>query len=241
MQAVLLASGQNTRVRHIHPDLPKAMFPLNERPYLDYQIDTLFEEGVSELIIIVYHQSHIIKDYLSDRPELKTGQIKIIERRQEYGPVGALADIEDMLQDKFFIFYCDVLFKTNLKEAYHKLDNPKFKALTFLTQDEFGMWDKMETKIDEEGTIVTNFNPDGYSHKNGRMDVGQLYKKSVLELLKKIPPEEEHINKNIWPELITNRQLTYQLVGPVFDIGTEKNYDKTREIFKREGLNALKP
>jgi NDP-sugar pyrophosphorylase family protein len=183
--------------------------------------------------------SHVINDYISDRSEVKSGKIKLIERRREYGPVGALVNIEDKLQDRFFLFYCDILFKTDLKEAYGKLDDSRFEALTFLTKDKFKMWSNMETKIDKNKKIVVDFQPGAYTHQNGWMDIGGAYNKSVIELLKKRPPQEEHINKNIWPRLISEKKLTYHLVGPVFDYGTEKNINTTREIFKREGLRAL--
>jgi len=49
----------------------------------------------------------------------------------------------------------------------------------------------------------------------------------------------EHFNVAVWPQLIEDKKLTYHKVGPVFDIGTEKNYLATREIFAREGLGAL--
>ena len=237
MQAVLFASGLNTRVRHLHPDLPKAMFPLGNRPYLDYYIETLFKEGVDEIIIVVYHLAHVIRDYFSDRPEMKTGKIKIVKRKESHGPVGALVAIETLLQDRF---YCDILFKADLKAAFSKLGNSKIKALTFLTKDEFGMWDDLEAQIDEANQLVTDFNPGAYSHENGWMDVGQVYKKDpIIAMLKRCPPENEHFNLSIWPELMAKNQLTYHKVGPVFDIGTEKNYGLTKKLFTEKRLDAL--
>src|SRR3989344_9194984 len=240
MQAVLLASGQNTRVQHLYPDLPKVMFPLGDRSYLDYYIDTLLAEGVSELIILVSHLSHTISNHLSPRPEIKTGQIKIVEQPKGTGPAGALMHIAEHLKERFFLFYCDILFKANLKTAYAKLDQPEFEICTFLTKDDFGMWDEMEAIINAPTETVTHFQPGAYTRKDGWMDVGQVYRKTILEKIKKISPQEkEHVNKLFWPELIINGQLTYHKVGPVFDIGTEKNYNTTKKIFAQEGLKAL--
>lgn len=240
MQAILLAGGQNTRVRHLYPDLPKVMFPLGDRPYLDHYIDTLFEEGVSELIILASYKSHAINNHLSARPEIKTGKIKIIEQPENLGPAGAMSHIENLLQDRFLLLYCDILFKTNLKKAYAKLDDSKFEICTFLTKDGFGMWDDMEAEIDETTQTVTHFEPNAYTKTNGWMDVGQVYRKSILKKIKIISPMEKgHVNKIIWPDLIAQGQLTYHKVGPVFDIGTEKNYETTKKIFARDGLKAL--
>ena len=215
------------------------MFPLGDKPYLGYYLELLFNEGITEVIILVSYQGHKIKEYVEARPEFKAGKVKIIEQPEGYGPAGALCHIEDMLQERFFLLYCDILFKTDLKAVFNCLDT-EFEACTLITKDEYKMWETMEITIDENANMVTNFHPDAFDHENGWMDIGQAYRKSGLETLKKIDPyNREALNKLAWSEFITNGRLTYFKVGPVLDIGTEKNYNTTNEIFGREGLKAL--
>ncbi|MBI4904339.1 MAG: nucleotidyltransferase, partial [Acidobacteria bacterium] len=38
MTALLLAGGMGTRIRHLHPDLPKPMIPVAGKPFLEWGI-----------------------------------------------------------------------------------------------------------------------------------------------------------------------------------------------------------
>ena len=239
MQAVLLASGDNTRVSHLYPNLPKVMFPIGNRPFLSYYLDLLFQEGITELIIVVYYKKEKIIDFINSLPKERKGKVTIIERKGSYGPVGVLVDIKNQLQENFFLFYGDVLFKANLKKIWHNFTSSN-KVSSFITKDQFGMFSSMEIAINTEKTKIVDFSPSKYTRSEGWMDVGQLNNKSIIDLLKNVPPEEEHVNKNIWTQLIHDNEVTYSIVGPVFDIGTERNYKLTNDIFeKRGGLKAL--
>ncbi|MEE8413312.1 MAG: sugar phosphate nucleotidyltransferase, partial [Dehalococcoidales bacterium] len=44
-QAVILAGGEGTRLRPLTNSLPKPMAPVNNRPFLEYLVDMLKENG----------------------------------------------------------------------------------------------------------------------------------------------------------------------------------------------------
>lgn len=239
MQAILLASGGNKRVKHLYPNLPKAMFPLTDKPFLKNYIETLFDSGISQLIIVVQYLADAIRDYVETIKDEIPGKIAFFERPKEIGPVGVLPLIENKLQNQFLYLYCDILFKTDFKAAFEELKKSNFQAGTFITQDPFNMYGEMEILINEKSKTVEEFAPDKFSRKDGWMDVGQIYKKTVIEKIKKLPPQEEHLNKHLWPKLIFQKKLTYFKVGPVFDYGTEESIMKTRKIYGERGLSAL--
>jgi len=233
MQAIILASGYNTRVNHLCPGLPKALFPVNGRPFLFLYLQTLFKEGIYDVIIITYYQADKIKAFINNFKTPRGSSVTVVERRQDYGPVGALCDIEELLEDNFFLFYVDVLFDINLKKALTEHKKNGLPACALITQDEFGMFSDRELLIDKKNHIVTKFKPHSFLKTNGWVDVGQIYNRSIVESLKKCPPAEEHINLNIWPKLIAKKRLGYFKVGPVLDIGTEVSYKLTSEIVKK--------
>ena len=55
MQAVILAGGLGTRLRPVVSDLPKAMAPVGGRPFLEYLLDNLREQGIRDIILAVGH------------------------------------------------------------------------------------------------------------------------------------------------------------------------------------------
>src|SRR3712207_8706841 len=51
MQAVILVGGQGTRLRPITYDIPKALVPLRNRPFMGYMLDFLRSGGVDGALL----------------------------------------------------------------------------------------------------------------------------------------------------------------------------------------------
>lgn len=238
MQAIILASGVNSRVRHLFPTLPKAMFPFGDKPFLAHFLDLRFKEGFDDIIIVVHYHPEVIIDYVNSRPENERSKIKVIRREAEDGPWGALVKAENLLAEKFFLFYCDILYPIPDPQKLVGVSAP-FLVTTLITQDQLGMFDRMEIEIDHNKNLVKNFTPDAYEHGTGWMDVGQINSKKIIEEIKQLPPDTEHLNQLLWPKLIRNEQLAYAEIGPVFDIGTEKSYRLSVELFTKHGIEIL--
>lgn len=231
MQAIILASGLNTRVRHLFPNLPKALFPVAGKPFLYYWLKNLEAAGIKEVIIVVHYQANKIKEFVKKYKKNSQIDIQLFERHPQYGPVGALTEISDLLNDKFILLYGDILFETDFKKSFDKI-SVKRPALTFVTKDPLEMFDDMEIILNEKKQLVKEFEPGAFNRREGWFDVGQVYHKSLINRLKKCPPAQEHINQAIWPALIKEKKLAYFEVGPVFDVGTKAAYHKTCQLMK---------
>ena len=51
--AIILAGGFGTRLQQLVKDIPKPMAPVNGRPFLDYQLEYLGNEGIQKVILSV--------------------------------------------------------------------------------------------------------------------------------------------------------------------------------------------
>src|SRR5207249_1067294 len=61
-QAVIVAGGRGERLRPLTDTLPKPMVRLNERPFLEYLVDQLAEEGFERVLILEgYRADQIIE------------------------------------------------------------------------------------------------------------------------------------------------------------------------------------
>jgi mannose-1-phosphate guanylyltransferase / phosphomannomutase len=56
MKAVIMAGGFGTRIQPLTINLPKPMIPLINRPIMLHIIDLLKKHGITELILLLYHQ-----------------------------------------------------------------------------------------------------------------------------------------------------------------------------------------
>lgn len=66
-EAVILAGGLGTRLRPVVDDLPKPMAPINERPFLEYQLDYLIAQGIERVILSVGYLRHKIERHFGPR------------------------------------------------------------------------------------------------------------------------------------------------------------------------------
>ena len=62
--AVVLAAGRGTRMKS---DLPKVLYPIVERPMIEYVLDALVAAGVTRVVVIVGYQADRVIESLIDR------------------------------------------------------------------------------------------------------------------------------------------------------------------------------
>jgi D-glycero-alpha-D-manno-heptose 1-phosphate guanylyltransferase len=67
VQAIVLAGGLGTRLRHIVPDLPKPMAPVAGRPFLAYILDQLDNQGFDSAVLSVGYRHEAIRGVFGQR------------------------------------------------------------------------------------------------------------------------------------------------------------------------------
>ena len=101
MRAVVLVGGQGSRLRPITFDVPKAMVPLRNRPFIGYMIDFLRAGGLDGAVLSMGYLPDPIQGYfdeqnldgfsidyaVEDRPLGTAGGIKNTEEYLDGGPV----------------------------------------------------------------------------------------------------------------------------------------------------------
>ena len=66
-EAIILAGGLGTRLKSEVPDLPKCMAPVAGKPFIDYVIKYLLEQGVNGFIFSLGYKHDVIEDYLQNQ------------------------------------------------------------------------------------------------------------------------------------------------------------------------------
>jgi NDP-sugar pyrophosphorylase family protein len=64
--ALVIAGGKGERLRPLTEDRPKAMVELNGRPLIDYHIEWLRNEGVTDAILLCGYRAEVLQDYCGD-------------------------------------------------------------------------------------------------------------------------------------------------------------------------------
>ena len=88
--AIVMAAGKGTRMKS---DLPKVLFPVLERPMVEYVLDALEKAGVDKILLVVGYRSDLVRRTLTHRKN-----IVFIEQTEQRGTGHAVMMCRDELQ-----------------------------------------------------------------------------------------------------------------------------------------------
>lgn len=123
-EAIILAGGFGTRLKGIVSDLPKPMAPVNGKPFLEYLLSYLDNQGITHVILSIGYKSETITDHFGKR--YKNISIDYALESEPLGTGGGIlnalnfSECEDVL-----ILNGDTIFNIEIKElyAFHRLKN----------------------------------------------------------------------------------------------------------------------
>lgn len=104
MLAIIQAGGAGTRLKSITGDLPKPMVPLDGKPILEWQINSLKRAGVRSFIIVKGKNGETISRYFGDGKAFDV-KIECIEEKEPLGTAGVLALLHDKIDDDLFLLW----------------------------------------------------------------------------------------------------------------------------------------
>lgn len=106
MQLVIIAGGKGTRLGL--KDIPKPMVRIGDKPLLEHQIDLAKRYGVDEVFILSGHLANVIEEYFEDGSKFGVKIHHVVEP-YPLGTAGSLKLLEGKLNDRFLVFYGDVV------------------------------------------------------------------------------------------------------------------------------------
>jgi len=71
MKAVIIAAGYGTRFLPATKTIPKEMFPLIDRPAIDFIVQECIDSGIEEILIISSRRKKVLEDYFDREIELE--------------------------------------------------------------------------------------------------------------------------------------------------------------------------
>ena len=116
MKAFLLAAGHGTRLRPITDTLPKCLVPIRGTPLLSIWLSVCKRFEIDEVLINVHAHGNMVQEFL--KRNANGTRVRVIEEQQLLGSAGTLRSNRDWVgsDDCFWVFYADVLCRTDLGE-----------------------------------------------------------------------------------------------------------------------------
>lgn len=121
MKAIIMAGGEGTRLRPLTCNIPKPMMPIMDKPVMEYAVELLKRNGITEIGVTLQYLPDEITGYFGDGKDFGVNMRYFIEETP-LGTAGSVKNAEAFLDDTFIVISGDALTDIDLSKAiaYHK-------------------------------------------------------------------------------------------------------------------------
>jgi glucose-1-phosphate thymidylyltransferase len=109
-QAVILAAGEGQRLRPFTVTRPKAMISIADKPILQFIIESLAQNGIRDIVLVVGYRKEQVYDYLGSGEQFGVN-ITYVTQAQQLGTAHALMQVRDKVKDEFLVLPGDNLIE----------------------------------------------------------------------------------------------------------------------------------
>lgn len=232
MQAVILAGGLGTRLNLLTELVPKAMIPFDGKPFLEYQLELLMENGIKDIVLCIGYQADQIKDFFGGGGNLGIKIRYSREREVLMGTGGALKQAQNLLDNHFFVVNGDTYLSLDYRRVEKSFIKQGRKAVMVVydNRQDTGVSNNVELDGDLMITRHDKVKPDS---KLSYVEAGVLVLKR--EALNIIPAGQSiSLEEGLYPALIQQRELVAYITDHRFyDIGRPEQLKVFAEFLER--------
>ncbi|MCG3120193.1 MAG: D-glycero-alpha-D-manno-heptose 1-phosphate guanylyltransferase [bacterium] len=238
MQALILAGGLGTRLRAVVSDKPKPMAAIADKPFLEYQLELLKRDGITEVTFCVGYLYEQIRNYFGhgDAWDLK---ISYSIETELLGTAGALKLAERFIHGPFLVLNGDTFLDVDLRRLLQFYREKKEK------HNAFGVMALTEVPdAGSYGSVTVNAEAEiaSFNEKSAGVAASKLINAGIYvlapEILPFIPAEtKSSLEKEIFPALLNqgHRLFGYHTAGYFVDIGTPAGYQGFQQYIAGKG------
>jgi histidinol-phosphate phosphatase family protein len=229
-QAVILAGGRGTRMRPLTDTRPKAMVEFHGKPFLEYLIEMLRDQGFERVLLLLGYLPEIITEHFGDGSRLGvridydiTGPDDLTAHRVKVA--------RDKLDDIFLLMYCDNYWPLQFDRMWARYLELGAPAMVTVYGNADG--------YSRDSVIV---GPDGFVEvfdrerttpglKGVEISYAILDKRAVLPLL---PEHQELFEQAVYPALAEHHRLAaYWSDHRYYSVGGHARLPLTEEFLAR--------
>jgi HAD superfamily hydrolase (TIGR01450 family) len=203
VKAVILCAGQGTRLRPLTNEIPKALVRVLGRPIIEYQVDALKKNGISDITLVVGFRASLLREY-ADRCGLNIIENTRFEKTNNMFSLNLFESDDDVL-----IMNGDVVFDSQILFGLTKRKRSGILV-------DVGSYDPESMKV-----VVKNSRVDEISKEVDRkraygcsIDVYRIASNDFRKL-KQIMNRQIKENPNLWVEVAMAELLKCRVVMPI--------------------------
>ena len=231
-QAVILAGGAGVRLRPLTNDRPKPMVLVNGRPFLEYLIDLLRENGIEEVVLLLGYLPNKIIEHFGDGSRFGI-KIKyhVGEVNDENG--ARIRNAKHLLDEVFLLMYCDNYWPLELSRMFdfYLKEGVPAMVTVYNNKDSGGEYGwKNNFKI-SDSDLVLHYGVLSEDSQFQGLDIGFfILDKSIIE---EMPGSNFNFQSEFLPEVIKKGKLAaYRTDHPYYTITSPEFLDITQRFLE---------
>jgi NDP-sugar pyrophosphorylase family protein len=228
----VLAGGLGTRVAQVTgPDLPKALLPVADRPFIDFKLASLAAEGIHEVVLLIGHGARSIEMHVGSGQRYGLRVTCQSDAPSLLGTGGAVRQALDLLGDVFWVTYGDTYLRAPMEGIETAFFSRDLGGMMTVLRNR-DLWDRSNVEVRENLVVkCAKGQPPGTFEY---IDYGlTVLRREVLE---SFPPDSRFDLEDVFQHLITVRSLgAYPVSKRFYEIGTPEGYKET-DAFLRTAM-----
>lgn len=231
--AIILAGGLGTRLRQAVPDLPKPMAPLEDRPFLEYQMDYWIAQGVRRFVLSVGYKHELIEKHFG--PVYGGAEIAYAVEAEPLGTGGGLLLAMDAMHapSPWLVLNGDTFFDVELKSLvkFHESRRAEITLSLFPVENN-SRYTGVEIDDTQRITKLKSVSDGGRQLINGGV---YLLADTALSGLPYRPGDKASFESGILEMALEvgKRLYGYSHNGKFIDIGVPEDYARAACLLKK--------
>ncbi len=229
MQIAILCGGLATRLGKLSEKTPKSMIKIDDKPFLEQQIEQLKKNDIKDIVLCVGYLSEKIEKYFENGEKFGVKIRYSYDGEKQLGPIGALKNARKKLDNLFFTLYGDSYVFLDYKKIYNDFIKKDKKAMMTVYQN--------YDKIDKSNIVLKNGMVARYNKEKTKdmtyIDYGvSIFRKKALDI---IPENTFFSTKDFYTKLVEeNELLAYKAKKRFYHIGNPEALNEFKNYIKQK-------
>ena len=225
IDAVLMAGGKGVRLRPLTETTPKPLLPVGGKSIIDYNIDSLMENGIKHISVTVNYLHEQLEEHFAE--PVNGVKIDCIKEPQFLGTMGATQFVTKFYNDVVLVMNSDLFTNIDYEDFYlhfkeHDADM-SVAAVPYSISVPYGIFELEGRNIKgvKEKPVYNYFANAGI----------YLIKR---ELLENMPKNTFYNATDLLNDAVAAGKIVirYPITGYWLDIGSHEEYKKANELVK---------
>ncbi len=229
-QAVILAGGRGTRLGPFTRAQPKPMVHFHGKPFLEYVVEMLREQGFERILLLLGYLPEVIQDYFGDGSRWGVHIAYSVSDADDL-TVRRVQLVEDRLDPCFLLMYCDNYWPMQMEKMWERFTAAGVPAMVTI----YGNKDKFSrdsVQVGEDGYVRVFDRSRTTPGLQGVEISYAILSRSVLELL---PQQDALFEEAVYPQLVERRQLVaYVTDHRYYSVGSVERLPLTEMFLARQ-------